>query len=119
MKLGHAVVTSVDRDDLPDLGAEHWARTIREIKRLNPQTTLEVLIPDFQGRMELVDKVIEQGRTSFHTTWRRCDASVRTCAAQPIMKPACESSDIYRKAERNRKAASWWVWEKARKKWKH
>ena len=52
-------VTSVDRDDLPDLGAGHWAHTIREIKRLNPQTTIEVLIPDFQGRMELVDLVIE------------------------------------------------------------
>ena len=59
MKLDHAVITSVDRDDLPDLGATHWARTIREIKRLNPQTTIEVLIPDFQGRMELLDLVIE------------------------------------------------------------
>lgn len=59
MKLSHAVITSVDRDDLPDLGAAHWARTIREIKRLNPETTIEVLIPDFQGRKELVSQVIE------------------------------------------------------------
>lgn len=59
MKLSHAVITSVDRDDLPDLGAAHWARTIREIKRLNPETTVEVLIPDFQGRKELVAQVIE------------------------------------------------------------
>lgn len=59
MKLSHAVVTSVDRDDLPDLGAAHWAQTIREIRRLNPETTLEVLIPDFQGRGELVAQVIE------------------------------------------------------------
>ena len=59
MKLDHAVITSVDRDDLPDLGAEHWARTIREIKRLNPQTTIEVLIPDFQGKTELLNQVIE------------------------------------------------------------
>ena len=58
MKLSHAVVTSVDRDDLPDLGAGHWARTITEIKRINPDTTIEVLIPDFQGRMEFVDKII-------------------------------------------------------------
>ncbi len=58
MKLSHAVITSVDRDDLPDLGAAHWAQTIREIKRLNPETTTEVLIPDFQGRKELVDQVI-------------------------------------------------------------
>ena len=44
---------------LPDLGAAHWVQTIREIKRLNPDTTVEVLIPDFQGRKELVDMVIE------------------------------------------------------------
>lgn len=59
MKLSHAVVTSVDRDDLPDLGADHWAQTIREIRRLNPETTIEVLIPDFQGRKDLVEQVIE------------------------------------------------------------
>ena len=61
MKLSHAVITSVDRDDLPDLGAAHWAQTIREIKRLNPEATTEVLIPDFQGRKELVSQVIEAG----------------------------------------------------------
>lgn len=59
MKLSHAVITSVDRDDLPDLGAAHWAATIRAIRRRNPQTTVEVLVPDFQGRRELVEQVIE------------------------------------------------------------
>lgn len=59
MKLSHAVITSVDRDDLPDLGAAHWAATIREIKQANPDTTVEVLIPDFQGRKELVQQVID------------------------------------------------------------
>ncbi|MCK9344076.1 MAG: lipoyl synthase [Massilibacteroides sp.] len=59
MKLTHAVVTSVDRDDLPDLGAAHWVRTIDAIKRKNPATTMEVLIPDFQGRMDLVDAIID------------------------------------------------------------
>lgn len=59
MKLRHAVITSVDRDDLEDLGASHWARTIHEIKRLNPETTTEVLIPDFQGRTDLVQLVID------------------------------------------------------------
>jgi Lipoate synthase len=59
MKLKHAVVTSVDRDDLPDQGAGHWVKTIQSIKQLNPETTLEVLIPDFQGNLELVDLVIE------------------------------------------------------------
>lgn len=59
MKLNHAVITSVDRDDLPDLGASHWAETIRTIKQINPDTTLEALIPDFQGRKELVELVTE------------------------------------------------------------
>lgn len=59
MKLDHAVVTSVDRDDLPDLGADHWAATIRAIKELNPNTTLETLIPDFQGREELIRMVTD------------------------------------------------------------
>jgi lipoic acid synthetase len=60
MGLKHAVITSVDRDDLPDLGARHWAETIRMIKKTNPETTLEVLIPDFQGKAGLVDIVINE-----------------------------------------------------------
>lgn len=59
MKLNHAVVTSVDRDDLKDLGAAHWAATVWAIRELNPQTTLEALIPDFQGRPELIQIVTE------------------------------------------------------------
>lgn len=57
MKLWHAVITSVDRDDLPDLGAAHWAETIRQVKKLNPTVTMEVLIPDFMGREELIRMV--------------------------------------------------------------
>ena len=59
-KLGlkHAVITSVDRDDLPDAGAGHWAETIRQIKIYNPQITLEALIPDFGGSRESIAKVI-------------------------------------------------------------
>ena len=53
------MITSVDRDDLPDLGAGHWVNTIKAIKEKNPHTTIEVLIPDFQGRIELVDAVVE------------------------------------------------------------
>ncbi len=59
MQLKHAVITSVDRDDLPDLGASFWAETIREVKTLNPETKIEVLIPDFQGKPELIQKVID------------------------------------------------------------
>lgn len=59
MQLKHAVITSVDRDDLQDLGAGFWAETIREVKRVNPATKIEVLIPDFQAKAELIQKVIE------------------------------------------------------------
>lgn len=59
MQLRYAVITSVDRDDLPDLGARHWAETIREVRALNPETKVEVLIPDFQGKMELLDQVLD------------------------------------------------------------
>jgi len=60
MQLKHAVITSVDRDDLPDLGAGFWAETIREVKQLNPETSIEVLIPDFQGKAELIQRVVEE-----------------------------------------------------------
>jgi lipoic acid synthetase len=59
MGLKHAVLTSVDRDDLPDKGASHWAATIAEVKRVNPNTTLEVLIPDFDGEPNLIELVVE------------------------------------------------------------
>jgi lipoic acid synthetase len=61
MGIKHAVITSVDRDDLADGGAEIWAETIREIKRMDESVTIEALIPDFDGRTELLDKVIEAG----------------------------------------------------------
>lgn len=60
MKLKHAVVTSVDRDDLLDGGATQWAETIRTIKTVNPNTTLEVLIPDFDGKADLLDLIIAE-----------------------------------------------------------
>ncbi len=59
MNLRHCVITSVDRDDLPDSGAEFWAFTIRKIKEKNPCVTLETLIPDFRGDARLIGKVIE------------------------------------------------------------
>jgi lipoic acid synthetase len=59
MELKYAVVTSVDRDDLPDLGASHWAASLRAIRERNPHTLIEALIPDFQGRSELTDLIIE------------------------------------------------------------
>ena len=59
LHLKHAVITSVDRDDLEDLGATHWVKVIRAVKEMNPSVTMEVLIPDFQGRSELIGQIIE------------------------------------------------------------
>ncbi len=61
MEVKHCVITSVDRDDLDDQGAEIWAQTIREVKRVNPETRIEVLIPDFRGKEELIQQVIDAG----------------------------------------------------------
>jgi len=58
MKLNHCVITSVDRDDLEDGGAAIWAATIREIKKKNPETTIEALIPDFNSNTEHIQQVI-------------------------------------------------------------
>jgi lipoic acid synthetase len=59
MGMKHCVLTSVDRDDLDDGGAEIWAMTINKVKELNPQTTIEALIPDFNGKRNLIKKVID------------------------------------------------------------
>jgi len=59
MQLKHCVITSVDRDDLSDYGASHWVKVINEIKKTNINTTIEVLIPDFNGNLSLVKKIIE------------------------------------------------------------
>lgn len=59
MKIKHAVITSVDRDDLKDMGSILWAETIKAIRRINPETTLETLIPDFQGNERNIDRIIE------------------------------------------------------------
>jgi lipoic acid synthetase len=61
MKLKHCVITSVDRDDLPDRGAAVWADTIRRIKEVNPDTTMETLIPDFDANPDFIQKVIDAG----------------------------------------------------------
>jgi len=61
MQLKHCVITSVDRDDLDDGGAGFWAETIRAVKRVNPEITMETLIPDFNGREEDIRKVIDAG----------------------------------------------------------
>ncbi|MCB2191159.1 MAG: lipoyl synthase [Deltaproteobacteria bacterium] len=59
--LKHVVITSVTRDDLPDQGAGQFAEAVRQVKKLSPNTSVEVLIPDFQGRVDLLDMVAQAG----------------------------------------------------------
>ena len=61
MGLRHCVITSVTRDDLPDGGASHWVRTIEEIRKVNPDTTIEILIPDMNGNRDQLDRIVSAG----------------------------------------------------------
>lgn len=58
LHLRHAVITSVDRDDLEDYGASHWAEMAKKLKEYCPDVTFELLVPDFRGNLELLDKII-------------------------------------------------------------
>ena len=83
LKLRYAVITSVDRDDLPDYGAAHWIKTIEEIRRLNPDTKIELLIPDFMGKADLIRQIMAtHPHVAGHNmeTVRRLTPSVRSVA---------------------------------------
>ncbi len=87
MKLKHCVITSVTRDDLPDGGAAHWADVISECRKVNPSTTIEVLIPDFDAREELIDIVLDsQPHVVAHNieTVKRLTPSVRSRAKYEV-----------------------------------
>lgn len=87
MQLRHAVITSVDRDDLPDGGAGVWVETILKVKELNPGITMEVLIPDFQGTTSLVQQVIDaQPEVISHNveTVRRLTPQIRSRAKYDV-----------------------------------
>lgn len=59
MNIKHAVLTSVDRDDLKDMGSIIWAETVNAVRRMNPETTMETLIPDFQGISSHLDRILK------------------------------------------------------------
>jgi lipoyl synthase len=80
LKLRHAVITSVDRDDLKDGGALIFAETVREIRKLDPDVKIELLTPDFQGSLESVRTIVEAGPDIFShniETVRRLYPSIR------------------------------------------
>ncbi|PKP17273.1 MAG: lipoyl synthase [Bacteroidetes bacterium HGW-Bacteroidetes-21] len=84
MRLKSCVITSVDRDDLPDGGATHWAKVIKTVRQNNPELQMEVLIPDFQLKSELLDQIIDASPEIIShniETVRRLSPSVRPSAS--------------------------------------
>ncbi len=87
MKVRHAVITSVDRDDLEDGGAGIWVETIQQVKDINTETTMEVLIPDFNGKEELLQMIIDaKPEVISHNleTVRRLTPEIRTKAKYDV-----------------------------------
>ncbi|KAB1192952.1 lipoyl synthase [Haloferax sp. MBLA0076] len=103
--LDYVVLTSVDRDDLPDQGAGHFAQTIREIKRRDPEVLVEVLIPDFQGEPELVRKIIDAGpdviahniETVERLQWPIRDRRAGYEQSLSVLQQVTDESDIHTK----------------------
>ena len=91
MGVKHAVITSVDRDDLADGGAEIWAQTVRAIRHQSPGTTLETLIPDFAGKWDNLQKIIQVAKWC-RTTSRPCVASPKAFGSRPNTTAASKSS---------------------------
>ena len=78
LHLKYVVITSVDRDDLRDGGAQHFADCIREIRQLSPNVQLETLVPDYRGRMDIALAITAAGRRMCSTTtWKPCRACTR------------------------------------------
>ncbi|MFC5365729.1 lipoyl synthase [Salinirubrum litoreum] len=103
--LDYVVLTSVDRDDLPDQGAGQFAETIREIKRRDPSILVESLIPDFQGEPELVEQIIDAGpdviahnvETVERLQWPIRDRRAGYEQSLSVLERVSRESDIYTK----------------------
>jgi lipoic acid synthetase len=103
--LDYVVLTSVDRDDLPDQGAGHFAETIREIKERDASILVEVLVPDFQGEERLVRKIIDAGpdviahnvETVERLQWPVRDRRAGYEQSLSVLEQVHEESDVYTK----------------------
>ncbi len=103
--LKYSVITSVTRDDLPDGGAEHFARCIEEIRKLSPSTKIEILTPDFKGKKESLDTIISAHPDVFNHNIETVEAVFKTARPQgnyrtslDVLKYIKENSDIKTKS---------------------
>ena len=90
--LRHVVITSVDRDDLPDGGASHFAQTVRALRHAAPATTIEILTPDFLRKNGALETVLSAPPDVFTTTSRPSRASIPRCARGRATTTACACS---------------------------
>lgn len=88
--LKYSVITSVTRDDLPDGGAEHFARCIEEIRKLSPATRVEILTPDFKGKKEALDIIIASHPDVFNHNIETVEAVFKTARPQGNYKTSLE-----------------------------
>lgn len=103
--LKYAVITSVTRDDLPDGGAQHFARCIEEIRKISPATKIEILTPDFKGEKEALDIIIKAHPDVFNHNIETVEAVFKTARPQgnyrtslEVLKYIKENSDIKTKS---------------------
>ena len=99
MKLRYVVITSVNRDDLPDGGSYHWAETVREVKAALPEARVEVLTPDFCGDMSAVERVLEAGPHVFNHNMETVQRLYRRVRPQANYQ---QSLDVLRFAKQRR-----------------
>ena len=83
MKLRYVVITSVNRDDLADGGSQHFAETVREVRRALPEARVEVLTPDFCGDLDAVARVLDAGPHVFNHNMETVPRLYRACARRP------------------------------------
>jgi lipoic acid synthetase len=103
--LDYVVLTSVDRDDLPDQGAAHFGRTIEAIKERDPGVLVEVLVPDFRGDLDLVDRILEAGPDVFahnvetveRLQWPVRDRRAGYEQSLSVLERAGDATDVYTK----------------------
>ena len=116
LALAHVVITSVDRDDLPDGGAEHFAQTIRAIRARTPATTIEVLTPDFLRKEGAVETVVEAGPDIYNHNletvpglYLKIRPGARYFASLQIAAEG-EGAGAHRCSPSR---ASWWAWARS------
>ena len=102
MKIKHAVITSVDRDDLKDMGSIIWGETVNAVKRISPDTTMETLIPDFQGITKHMDRLLEVAPEVISHNMETVKRLTREVRIQAKYERSLEVLDYLKTAGQNR-----------------